>query len=88
VNKEVRAKKSVPCELRDGSIDAGLYLLDITGKGKFMTDREIAFVCGCSRQLVWQIERAAIAKLASALRLQGLRELKDAYDASRERSAV
>jgi hypothetical protein len=51
-------------EVRDGSIEAGLLLLSmVTPRGVELTQTEIAFVCGCSRGLIYLIEKAATRKL-------------------------
>ncbi len=50
--------------LHDGGIDAGLYLLSlVTPRGVELTQEEIAEVCGCSRALIYLIEKRAIKKL-------------------------
>jgi hypothetical protein len=62
-----KRRQVLPAELvglEDGSIDAGLYLLNIaTPRGRTWTQEEIAEVCGCSRALIWLIEKRAMAKL-------------------------
>lgn len=62
--------------LIDGSIDAGLFLLGrITAPGQCRTQEEIAFVCGCHRGRISQIERAALRKLRNRLEFGSLRDL-------------
>jgi hypothetical protein len=59
--------------LQDGSVDAGLFLLEaVTPPGRTRTVDEIAFVCGCSRALIWQIEKRAKEKLRRKFRQRGL----------------
>jgi len=59
--------------LRDGSIDAGLHLLELTSRpGRSLTQQEIAFVCGCTASYITQIEGRAIQKLRRALKRRGL----------------
>lgn len=61
--------------LKDGSIDAGLYLLCLaTPRGIERSQKEIAFVCGCTMQNIQAIEYKALRKLRAAfndLRSQG-----------------
>jgi hypothetical protein len=53
-----------PSELEDGSIEAGLYLLSlITPRGVELTQEEIAEACGCSRAMIYLIEKGAMRKL-------------------------
>jgi DNA-directed RNA polymerase sigma subunit (sigma70/sigma32) len=48
----------------DGSVDAGLVLLEATAPyGRAYTRAEIAFVCGCSPQNIRMIEVRAMKKL-------------------------
>lgn len=55
--------------LQDGSIDAGLFLLSaITPRGVELTQREIAFVCGCSPGYIYWLEKSAIKKIGLALK--------------------
>lgn len=63
-------------KIEDGSIDAGLLvLLAETPPGIELSAEEIAFVCGCSRACIWQIENRAMKKLR---RLGVLKRLKEA----------
>jgi hypothetical protein len=49
--------------LRDGGIDAGLFLLElVTLRGMELTQEEIAFVCGCSRGYIFLLEKSAREK--------------------------
>jgi len=58
---EVRSQRS---EIRDGSIDAGLILLEkVTAPGQTWTQEEIAIACGCSRGYIWFLEKQALQKL-------------------------
>jgi len=58
----------------DGSIDAGLILLmAATPPGVVRTVEEIAFVCGCSRARIWQLEKRAKDKLKRKFLQHGLR---------------
>lgn len=48
----------------DGSIDAGLLLLEIiTRPGETWTQEEIAIACGCSKGYIWLIEKTAMEKM-------------------------
>lgn len=50
--------------LVDGGIDAGLHLLLLaTPPGIERERKEIAFVCGCTEEMIGKIERDAIRKL-------------------------
>lgn len=61
--------------IEDGSIEAGLYLLSlITPRGVTLTQAQIADACGCSRGLIYLIEREALRKLKAALGRRGFRE--------------
>lgn len=61
--------------LEDGSIDAGLVILDaVRAPGQRLTQEEIAHVCGCSRGYIWLLEKTAREKLQrrfSRLREEG-----------------
>jgi hypothetical protein len=60
----------------DGSIDAGLFVLSlVTPRGVELTQGEIAFVCGCSKGLIYWIEKSAKRKLALALKRR--KEIQD-----------
>ena len=49
--------------MKDGSIDAGLHLLKHYRHPRgYMTQREIAYVCGCSPTRIQQIELKALQK--------------------------
>ncbi len=51
-------------KLLDGSIDAGLFILEaITPRGVTLTQEEIAYVCGCSKGYIWLLEKQALQKL-------------------------
>jgi len=55
--------------IKDGSIDAGLFLLRFFNRyGKGLSQAEIAYVCGCNPGRIGQIERAAIKKLRQRLK--------------------
>jgi hypothetical protein len=58
----------------DGSIDAGLHLLTLARAGRTYSHREIGFVCGCSWQLIWQIEQRALRKLKAAFERRGIHQ--------------
>jgi len=59
---------------KDGSVEAGLLLLSlVTPRGVCLTLEEIAYVCGCTRGNVWDIERRALRKLRSGVRAELLR---------------
>ena len=61
------------CLPPDGSIDAGLLLLSLaTERGQIRTQAEIAQACGCSRALIYLIEKQAIEKLRQ--RVGGIQE--------------
>lgn len=60
---------------KDGSVEAGLLLLSlVTPRGVCRTQEEIAFVCGCSRGNIWDIEKRAMRKLRSGARAELLRK--------------
>lgn len=62
-----------PREMEDGGVDAGLLMLEATAQpGRVYTIDEIAYVCGCSRGLVWYLEQEAIKKLRDSERLRAL----------------
>lgn len=53
-----------PEQFLDGSIDAGLWLLErVIPRGVILTQDEIAYVCGCSRGYIWLLEKSAKEKL-------------------------
>lgn len=53
-----------PDNLEDGTLDAGLYLLDLVRNPEYkFSCREIAEVCGCSTRNISYIEARALAKL-------------------------
>jgi len=65
-----------PTQLEDGGIDAGLLLLvATTPPDRVWGHREIAYVCGCSRTMIWLIEQAALRKLAKTLERRGCRNM-------------
>jgi transcriptional regulator len=56
-------------KLQDGGIDAGLHLLSLViPRGVELSQEEIAFVCGCTRSNISNIERRAMDKLRVMLR--------------------
>lgn len=60
----------------DGSVEAGLLLLSlVTPRGVCLTQEEIAFVCGCTRGNIWDIEKRAMRKLRSGVRAELLKAL-------------
>ena len=60
----MRAKNEKLSDLSDGSIDAGLFLLDLaTERGNERTQGEIAYVCGCTLQNIQYYERSALKKI-------------------------
>lgn len=64
--------------MKDGGIDAGLYLLALaTPRGVERTRDEIAFVCGCHPTMIDKIQTAAIRKLRNHPKNELLR---DAWD--------
>ena len=76
---EVGGRMAVTRELEkcaDGSIDAGLTLLlaRAAQDGRIYSHREIAEVCGCSWQFIWQTEQRALKKLKQALEARGVRQ--------------
>lgn len=61
-------------ELQDGSIDAGLYILEkVTPRGVRLTQEEIAFVCGCSKGYIYLLEKQAREKLRREFERRGLK---------------
>lgn len=59
--------------LHDGSIDAGLHLLEVARPpGRTYSAEEIAYVCGCSRSNIWLIERRALGKLRRQFERRGV----------------
>lgn len=50
-------------QLQDGSIDAGLFVLERVMPGKELSQSDIARVCGCSSNYIGTIERRAIKKM-------------------------
>jgi hypothetical protein len=55
--------------LRDGGIDAGLLLLSlVTPRGVTRTLDEIAFVCGCTKNNIYLIEKRALKKMRNPVR--------------------
>ena len=46
--------------------------LSIREPGRRYTQAQIAAACGCSRTLIWQMERRALAKLRRAARKRAL----------------
>jgi transcriptional regulator len=64
--------------LRDGSVDAGLFLLlAVTPRGVTWTQEEIATACGCSIQNIQYLERRAMEKIRRAVSRQQFRVLED-----------
>ncbi len=57
-------------EVKDGSFEAGLIEFRRTEslRGQRISQTDIAFVCGVSKQRIEQIERSALHKLAVAIR--------------------
>jgi hypothetical protein len=53
-------------EIPDGSIDAGLLMLELVDPRREWTSEEIAFVCGCSVKNIQLAERRAMKKLRPA----------------------
>lgn len=72
--QSVKARKKAQKPITDGSIDAGLLLLSLaTPRGITRTLDDIAYVCGCSRSHIEQIQINAIKRLRDprvAARLQ------------------
>jgi hypothetical protein len=61
-----------PVGLYDGSIDAGLLLLELAPiRAGGLTPGDIAFVCGCTRAYIDQLERSAMRKLRRAFKRRG-----------------
>lgn len=51
-------------QLVDGSVDAGLYMLEkLAPQNRVYTQQELAEVCGCSHNHIGHIEQRAIKKL-------------------------
>jgi len=51
------------------NIDIGLSVLCCVAKpGETLTDRDIAEVCGCARNSIYQIEKKALNKLRPKLK--------------------
>jgi transcriptional regulator with XRE-family HTH domain len=62
-------------ELKDGSIDAGLFLFDLVrDPARTYSQAEIAQVCGCSPANIAHIEHQAMKKIALEFRKR-LRDL-------------
>ncbi len=60
-------------DLTDGGLDAGLTVLAaVMPRDVVLSLDEIAFVCGCSRQDIWGIERRAKQKLKAEFERLGL----------------
>lgn len=60
-----------PDNLEDGSIDAGLYLLDLVRDPDYkFSARELAEVCGCTQRNISYIEARALAKLRKAFEIR------------------
>lgn len=54
--------------IEDGSIDAGLLVLDITRKvNREYTRQEIAEICGCTPQFIAYLELKALRKMKKTL---------------------
>lgn len=66
-----------PADLpEDGSIDAGLLLLELaTEPGGERTLEEIAIACGVNRQKIHWIERRALKKLRAGFAARGILEV-------------
>jgi len=66
-----RVARSKNSKLRDGSIDAGLYLLSMMAEpGQQFTHTDISIACGCHRGYISLIEKAALRKLRRKLSLE------------------
>ena len=67
-------KNSQKFDFEDGSIDAGLALLEITPHpdGLPWSTSDIAFVCGCSAENIRVIEARAREKMKRALVRRGI----------------
>lgn len=62
----------------DGSIDAGLMLLElVTEPGDERTLEEIAIACGVNRQKIHWIEKRALKKLRAGFAARGVLELSN-----------
>lgn len=73
--KRKESVKSRKKPITDGSIDAGLLLLSLaTPRGITQTLDDIAYVCGCSRSFIGQIETDAIRKLRQSNAVSKLRD--------------
>ena len=60
---ESRGMKRVR-EYSDGGVDSGLLvLLETRAPERELTQEEIAFVCGCSKGYIWNLEKRAMNKL-------------------------
>ena len=59
--------------MSDGGVDAGPHgRHQHVQPGVTFSAREIAFVCGCSRQLIYQIEWRALRRLRAAYERRGV----------------
>lgn len=67
-------RKSKPFDLTDGGIDVGLSMLITRPNTHTINTKDIAFVCGCSRKYIEQLQRNAIAKLRKAFQERGINE--------------
>lgn len=57
-------KKYILAEIEDGGMDAGLMMFSLaTPRGVTRSLGEIAEVCDCKKQTIWNIEKRALAKL-------------------------
>lgn len=65
----VNAQKPNGWAMRKASIDIGLDVLRAKlSPGEAVSQRDIAYVCGCSPQLIQQIEKAALLKVRQRLK--------------------
>lgn len=70
----MKRKPSIkPLKLVDGSRDAGLVILSaLTERGETRTLEDIAFVCGCTKQNIQNIEKNALRKIKAELIRRGV----------------
>jgi DNA-directed RNA polymerase sigma subunit (sigma70/sigma32) len=59
-------------QIKDGSIDAGLFVLSVLfPEGCPYTLEEIAYVCGCHKSNIWYYEKNGLKKLKEAFKSRG-----------------
>jgi len=64
--------------LKDGSIDAGLYVLSLVARpGQSFSHTDISIACGCHRGYISLIEKAALRKLRHLLSQENRKGTRD-----------